>query len=153
MGTMTATKRGWLDGVGFVLGFVLGCLAWPRRVSRGLWSQRRLVWGWLDRRLGGFRAWQRFNARRRLRLVRACARKGHPIRGTLLPNGEPGKMCPTCGYVQQITPKEFKALFGMNVATAVRRTQTDGHRVHNAAKWARTHQHHGPVNGSRAPGR
>lgn len=141
----------WWTAIGIAFGFLWGCLTRPRFVAGGLWSQRRLVWGWPDRRLGGYRVWQRFNARRRLRLVARCARLGHPIRGTLLPNGEPGKMCPQCGYVQQITPKEFKFLFGMNVATAVMRTRADGHRVHNAEKWARTHQHPGPVNGSRGP--
>lgn len=156
MGTVTqGTAQGRLAGVlawaAAVLVMVVWCLTWPWRTVGRLVRRRRQVWGWLDQRLGDHRTWQRFNARRRLRLVATCGRKGHPIRGTLLPNGEPGKMCPECGYVQQITPKEFKSLFGMNVATAVMRTRANGHRVHNMGTWAKTHQRPGRVRGDRGP--
>jgi hypothetical protein len=120
-------------------------LTWPWRTGARLLRRRRAVWTWLDARLGDRPAWQRFNARRRLRLVAACDRRQHTLRGTLLPNGQPGKMCPQCGYVQQITPHEFKALFGMNVATAVARMRAEGQRVHNAKRWAATHPRPGAV--------
>lgn len=49
-------------------------------------------------------------------------------------------MCPACGYVQQITPREFKRLFGMPVSTAIARTRAEGQQVHNAMQWGQTHR-------------
>lgn len=115
------------------------------RLRAALRAWRRAIWPWLDARLGGYRLWQMVIRRRRLRTVRRCAEQQHPLHGTLLPNGQPGRMCPLCGYVQQVTPREFKALFGCNVATAVARARAGGARVHNAARWRQSHPYPGRV--------
>ena len=122
------------------MAFVIWILGWPWRQIARAWAQRRKVWVLLDKYLGWWATWRRFNRWRRLRIVAACDRKKRAIQGTLFPNGEPGKMCAQCGYAQQITPKEFKRLFGISVDTAIKRAVRRGHTVHNAEKWAAAHR-------------
>lgn len=104
---------------------------WPGTIVKGLWADAS---GLIDRAMAKVEWWQKLATKRLAKRIARCDRIGHPLRGTVMPSGAPGKMCDTCGYAVEISAHQFKKLFGISIQTAVARAQRRGHEVANAEK-------------------
>ena len=109
------------------------------RQIRRAWRAREDIWVHLDKYLRKLAWWKRLNDKRRKTMLERCGKSGHTLVGTLLENGQPGKMCQECKYIQQITPKEFKTLFGLSVKKAILKARSAGRQVMNAEKYLAIH--------------
>jgi hypothetical protein len=126
----------WLSGL-----FFSWPVCWVWLQLRAAWVNRKDIWVHLDKVkvLQRQNWWKRLNTARRKRLIDKCNKSGHTLQGTLLENGQPGKMCQTCKYIQQITPREFKSLFHISVNQAIKRAKDAGRQVVNADKYLAIH--------------